>query len=228
MTGPAGPSDPRGPDTPVGADAPGCPRCPRPVVGAGPGRWRCAEHGEVPPLRRPDQRGYAAFLEHLHAAGDHPTVLPWPLGPTWTLSDHAWAGEPGCTVATLTCCSGASALDGPVDVMVVVEEPGVGLGARVAGVGEHAPGVEPGAGPPTARVRLDHQQVALWALSTSGSAPDLDRSVLVGEAGGRWLWLVLRPASAILLLREDWLLRAAADLGPVLVEIPFGGPRPPW
>ncbi len=211
---------------------PGCPRCTATPTPEGQG-WRCDEHGEVTPLWRPVEVGYGGFVEHLTASGDHPTLLPWPLGPSWTVTDHARVGGTagpgrGRTLATLTCCSGPSALDGPVDVLVVVEEAGVGLGARCAGVGEHQPGHDLAERPPAARVRLTHQSVPLWSLSTSGAAAELDRSVLVGEAGGRWLWLVLRPASAILMLREDWVLRDAAELGPVLVEVTFGGPRPPW
>ena len=56
---------------------------------------------------------------------------------------------------------------------------------------------------------------------------DFDRSVVAGEAHGRWLWIVLRPASAILLLRDDWILRDVSAVGPPLVEMPFGGPAPP-
>ena len=78
------------------------------------------------------------------------------------------------------------------------------------------------------RVRTENQQVPLWAVSTSGSAGDLDRSVVAGEAHGRWLWIVLRPASAILLLRDDWILRDVSTLGPPLLETPFGGPAPLW
>ena len=55
-----------------------------------------------------------------------------------------------------------------------------------------------------------------------------DRSVVVGEASGRWLWLVIRPASAILLLREEWQLRDVSGLGMALVEVPFGGPHTRW
>ena len=61
----------------------------------------------------------------------------------------------------------------------------------------------------------------------SSSDVELDRSVFAGEAGGRWLWVVLRPASAMLLLRDDWILRDVSGIGPPLVEMPFGGPRPP-
>ena len=78
------------------------------------------------------------------------------------------------------------------------------------------------------RVRTENQQVPLWAVSTSGSAGDLDRSVVAGEAHGRWLWIVLRPASAILLFRDDLILRDVSTLGPPLLETPFGGPAPLW
>jgi hypothetical protein len=66
--------------------------------------------------------------------------------------------------------------------------------------------------------------VALWPVSTfaDGADGEWDRSVVVGEAAGRWLWLVMRPASALLMLRDDWLLRDVSGLGPSLVELPFG------
>jgi hypothetical protein len=56
----------------------------------------------------------------------------------------------------------------------------------------------------------------------------LDRSVFAGEAGGRWLWVVLRPASAMLLLRDEWILRDVSRLGLPLVEMPFRDQRPLW
>jgi hypothetical protein len=40
--------------------------------------------------------------------------------------------------------------------------------------------------------------------------------------------MVLRPASALLLLRDDWILRDLSELGPPLVELSFGGPGPAW
>jgi hypothetical protein len=55
-----------------------------------------------------------------------------------------------------------------------------------------------------------------------------DRSVFAGEAGGRWLWLILRPASAALLLKDEWILVDLADLGPELIDLPFGGSPPAW
>jgi hypothetical protein len=205
-----------------------CPRCPTPL--AARSGWSCPEHGETPALRRPDEASYDGFAEVLATAGDFPTYLPWPMSPGWSVSDFAVVGERDAK-ATLTCSSGTSALDGPVDVFVVSEESGTGLGSRCAGTLHLDPGPEIGAGPPAVRVRIGSQSVPLWAVSTvSASSPDreLDRSVVAGEADGRWLWIVLRPASAILLLRDEWILRDVSGIGPPLVEMPFGGPGPTW
>ena len=209
-----------------------CPRCPTRLqapVDVGKG-WSCPEHGPTPALRRPDKASYDGFAEVLATAGEFPTYLPWPMSPGWNVSDFAVVGERDAK-ATMTCSSGTSALDGPVDVFVVSEESGTGLGSRCAGTIHLDPGPEIGVGPPTVRVRIGSQSVPLWAVSTvsAGSADhELDRSVVAGEADGRWLWVVLRPASAILLLRDEWILRDVSGIGPPLVEMPFGGPGPSW
>jgi hypothetical protein len=206
-----------------------CPRCPSPleapvddVTGTG---WACPEHGPTPPLRRPEEASYDAFAEMLATAGDFPTYLPWPMSPGWIVGDFAVVGERDAR-ATLTCSSGTSALDGPVDAFVVSEETGTGLGSRCAGTPHLDPGPEIGVGPPTVRVRVNSKSVPLWAVSTASTDSELDRSVVAGEADGRWLWVVLRPASAILLLRDEWILRDVSGMGPPLVEMPFGGPGP--
>lgn len=207
----------------------GCPRCATPVGSTGDdGGWSCPEHGVIAPLWRPDEVSYDAFVEHLGATATIPTYLPWPLSPGWRVTDFASVGHPGNGRAAMTCVSGTSELDGPVDVVVVSEEAGTGLGARVAGTPHDDPGDEVGRGQPTVRVRIDSQAVPLWPVSTSESRGEWDRSVVAGEAGGRWLWMVMRPASAMLLLRDDWILRDVSGLGPPLVELPFGGPAPSW
>ena len=207
----------------------GCPRCATPVArGGAAGGWSCPEHGLIVPLRRPREASYDAFAEHLLAADGFPTYLPWPLGPGWTVTDFAVVAEGARVRATLTSSSGTSELDGPVDLVVVAEETGTGLGARVAGIDRDDPGAEVGDGPPAVRVRVENQVVPLWLVSISAGTGELDRSVLAGEALGRWLWIVLRPASAILLLRGDWFLRDVSRLGAPLLETPFGGPAPLW
>ena len=62
----------------------------------------------------------------------------------------------------------------------------------------------------------------------ASTSSEFDRSVFAGEAQGRWLWIVLRPASAALLLNDEWILCDANELGPELIELPFGGNPPPW
>jgi hypothetical protein len=204
-----------------------CPRCPAPLGATSGGGHLCPEHGPTPALRRPEEASYDGFVEALRAAGDFPTYLPWPMSPGWSVSDFAVVGQDPAR-ATMTCSTGTSALDGPVDVFVISEESGVGLGARCAGTAHLDPGPEIGAGPPPVRVRIASQSVPLWSVSTADTEHELDRSVFAGEAGGCWLWVVLRPASAMLLLRDEWILRDVSGIGPPLVEMPFGGPRPTW
>ncbi|MEX0429361.1 DUF6758 family protein [Nocardioides sp. DS6] len=213
-----------------------CPRCPAPVARTGPdAAWSCPEHGPVVPVWRTEQPSYDDFVDHLTLAGGFPSYLPWPLGPGWQVTDFAVVGDADRASATLTAVSGTSDLDGPVEVLIVAEEAGVGLGARCAGTLGQDPGPEFGAGPPTAKLRVAHQLVPLWPLSPWSDQPgasdgvgEWDRSVVVGETEGRWLWVVLRPASAMLLLRDEWILRDASALGPALVELSFGGPGAGW
>jgi hypothetical protein len=200
----------------------GCVRCSAPVV-------PCPDHGGRAALWRPEEASYDAFAEHLATAQMFPTYLPWPISPGWTVTDFATVADGVRDArATLTCTSGTSELDGPVDVIVVAEEAGIGLGARCAGTRYDDPGTDIGDRPPAARVRIDRQWVNLWDISTSSDDGEFDRSVLAGEAAGRWLWVVLRPASALLLLHDDLILRDVSRDGPGLVELPFGGPRPGW
>jgi hypothetical protein len=204
-----------------------CPRCPAPLVATTGGAFWCPEHGPTPALRRPEEPSYDGFVEALRAAGDFPTYLPWPMSPGWTVSDFAVVGEDPAR-ATMTCTTGTSALDGPVDLFLISEESGVGLGARCARTAHLDPGPGIGDGPPPVRVRIGSQSVPLWSVTISDSEHELDRSVFAGEARGCWLWVVLRPASAMLLLRDEWILRDVSGLGLPLVETPFGGPAPAW
>ena len=114
-------------------------------------------------------------------------------------------------------------------MIVVSEEPGTGIGARCAGTRGRTPGRRrSGRGRRPRTCASGTHEVALWSVSTSQADADFDRAVLVGEAYGRWLWIVLRPASALLLLQDDWILRDVSAFGPAVVEIPFGGPPPAW
>lgn len=207
--------------------AAGCPRCSSPITGGEQDGWRCDVHGPITPLWRPSVANYEDLAELLRRC-TLPTLIPWPLSPGWTITDFGCVCRPGAEArATLASCSGVSDLDGVVELTVVSEEPGVGLGARCAGMNRTDPGADIG-GPPHAKLRLDGHPISLWSVSTSDCDRSFDRSVFAGEAHGRWLWLVLRPASAALLLSDEWILSDIHDLGPELIELPFGGHPPPW
>jgi hypothetical protein len=206
----------------------GCPRCSTPVATHGE-EVACPEHGVVRPLWRPDLPAYDAFVAHLDKAAGLPTWLPWPFAPGWQVSDFATvAGE-----AVLLTVTGPSTEDGEVELVVVSEERGVGLAERVAGTGPLDTHRGVWGEPPTVRVRVEGQPVPLWPVPTlvGGEHGDgeWDRTVLAGESAGRWLWLVLRPAAAALMLAGAGLeLRDAAGLGMSLVELPFGGAATRW
>ena len=208
---------------------PSCPRCPAPVAGGEDG-WHCPDHGGVAPLWRPESAAtYELLAQHLELSRRFPTLLPWPLSPGWSVTDFGCVAQPGREGRASFCSSaGPSDPDGMVELTVVSEEPGVGLGARCAGTTRTDPGGEVGLGAPHARVRLEGHPIALWSVSTSESSGTFDRWVLAGEAQGRWLWIVLRPASAALLLSDERILLDLNDLGPELVELPFGPNPPPW
>lgn len=204
-----------------------CPRCPVPLAEQGP-EHRCAEHGRVEPLWRPRVADYQSFAELLTRYEDLPTYLPWPMSPGWSIADFGCVGDGSAPSATLTTTVGTSDLDGEVSVCVLTEDPGVGVGARCAGAAHVDPGDQVGRGPPAVRVRAGNHPVPLWPVDAGDSGDPLARSVFAGETGGRWLWVVLRPASAALLLRDEWLLADVAGFGPQAVDMPFGGTPPHW
>ncbi len=217
---------------------PQCPRCGLEVAPRNDD-WVCHSHGAVPPLWRPEQASYEDLADQLRSSPELATYLPWPLPLGWAVTDFGVVGNtPADARATLACCSGASEFDGHVDLVIVTEEPGTGLGARCAGLADWDPAQVVADTAPSARIKVEGVGVALWTVSTwtgstetestSGADDVLDRAVFVGEAAGRWLWLVFRPASAMLLLNSEWLLQDVSDLGPALLEVEFGGPPPRW
>jgi hypothetical protein len=206
----------------------GCPRCASAVTEEA-GTWRCADHGSVPPLWRSSGADYEQLADHLVRGGTVPSFVPWPLAAGWAITDFGCVARPEAEGrACFVTCAGPSELEGVIEVTLVTEEPGVGLGARCAGLVRTDPGAEIGDGPPAAKVRVDGHPISLWQVSTSDADVDFDRTVLAGEAYGRWLWMVLRPPSAALLLRDEWILLDLAGLGPSLIDLPFADTPPAW
>ncbi|WP_342670921.1 DUF6758 family protein [Micromonospora inyonensis] len=219
-----------------------CPRCGGPVRGPDlmHTESRCLACGPVPPLHVPEHIGpeiVSSVVERIMAGptGGTPAVplwSPWPLPPGWTVTGVGWAGDDRTGVrATVVACAGPAPLGGgPADVVFVAEEPGVGLGTRLAGMPGPDPGprltealADPGPGHPehvaTAKIRVGGHPTPLWPVDSSP-----DRSAYAGEARGMWLHAIAWPASAGHLLAEDVVLHDLTEWTPP--ELVYGAPSP--
>jgi hypothetical protein len=182
--------------------------------------WSCEQHGAVAPMHLVPHPA----VESLRKAADHsgvPLWCPLPLLPGWSITGLAIAGdERSKAKATVLALSGPSPLGGPADLLLVAEEPGVGAGARFAGIES----LDPGActdGAPEAKVEASGHPTALWRVASSP-----DRSAFVGEAMGVWLYAVLWPPAAELVLLEHVVLHDLRDVAHTGADLPFGAPSP--
>jgi hypothetical protein len=203
-----------------------CPRCGRtlhePTVWSS--AWRCDWHGEVHPLLpafSPSREGLDGLLRSLRpGTAGVPAWLPWPLPAGWLVTGFAGAGDERTGVrACAVALSGPNPLGGPADMVVVAEEPGVGLGAGLAGLDEVDPGAGFASAPPVATASFGNHDFPLWLVD----APE--RATFAGEVEGLWLWLVLWPDTAGALLVEPIRLRDLRDPGQDL-DLPFGAVSP--
>ena len=201
--------------------AAGCPRCGRAVHAptAWSSAWRCDLHGEVHPLFpafRPSREG----LDGLLRTAGVPVWLPWPLPAGWLVAGFAGAGDERTGVrACAVALSGPNPLGGPADMLVVAEEPGVGLGAALAGLASVDPGAGFATALPIAVASFGNHDFPLWQVDSP------DRAVFAGEIKGYWLWIVLWPETAGALLIEPIGLRDLRDPGQDL-DLPFGAASP--
>jgi uncharacterized protein DUF6758 len=105
-------------------------------------------------------------------------------------------------------------------MFLVSEEPGLGLGARHAGLCGPDPGDGFGSGPPDAKLEAAGHPTALWSLPTTQ-----DCAAFVGEAKALWLWVLVWPATAGVLLYDSLELADLRD-GYVEAELAFGAVSP--
>jgi hypothetical protein len=184
--------------------------------------WRCEEHGAVPPFHVAHQVGQE-ILDIARQRVGVPLWLPWPPLPDWTVTGIGWAGDERAPAsATALACSGPAPLGGVADVVLVAEEPGVGLGARFAGIAGPDPGpllTEELGMAAHAKVHAAGRPTPLWSIPSGDG-----RSAYVGEAMGRWLWAVAWPAAAGYVLAEHLILHDLRDGLPG--ELVFGAPSP--
>lgn len=198
-----------------------CPRCQGPAHAptAWSSAWRCELHGEIQPLalaRMPTEDGLRALVRQARV----PVWLPWPLPPGWLVSGFTGAGDDRTgTRATVVSLSGPNPLGGPADMLIIAEEPGIGLGAGLAGL----PGPDPGDGfaasQPNATVEVGNHDAPLWLVESDGKA------VFAGEVAANWVWLVLWPDTAGTLLLEPLPLRDLRDPTQEF-DVPFGALSP--
>jgi hypothetical protein len=164
----------------------------------------CPTHGRVDPLHPPVP---AEALDLVAARADVPVWVPDPPPVGWQVTGLRYAGhERTGWTAVVVAVSGPNPLGGDADLLLIAEEPGVGVGCWYAGL----PGPDPGAPvgrPPDAEISVAHHNAHLWACP--GTLPD--RAAYVGEAAGLWLWVVAVPAAAELLLLERLRLADAHD-----------------
>lgn len=182
--------------------------------------WRCAVHGDVAPFQvtprlTPDS------VSVLAAAATVPVWSPLPLLAGWTLTGTAKAGDERTRGrAVVTAFAGPSPLGGPADLLLIAEEPGVGVGARFAGIDALDPGAVAD-GVPDAKIEAGGHPTALWRCD---SAPD--RVAFAGEAAGVWLYAVLWPPAAELVLLEQVVLHDLRDPAHRELVLPLGAPSP--
>jgi hypothetical protein len=188
----------------------------------------------VAPLHPP----VMASTEALRGAANRchvPLWVPWPPPPGWVFSGLRLAGDDHSgTVATVVALSGSNPLPEAdprsmleltgADLLLVAEQPGIGLGAHLAGLR----GVDPGARiAETASREVAHLKLVaaghdtpLWSLEVPGEC-----AAYVGEAAGVWLWALLWPVHAAALLLEPFELIDARDPG-LELDLPFGALSP--
>jgi hypothetical protein len=204
---------------------PVCARCGGPLrpPGLWSSRWQCERDGAVEPYVVWPRVG-PDTLDYVRTKSTVPLWIPWPLPHGWVLSGLAYAGdEREGAHASVVACTGPSPLGGAAELLLIAEDPGVGLGARYAGMEGMDPGDGIGDGPPDAKISAAGHPTPLWLVPAAA-----DAAVFVGEAKGRWLWLLLWPATAGVLAYDELTLldAAASDSRDRALDLDYGALSP--
>jgi hypothetical protein len=161
---------------------------------------------------------FAAMVDTAIQALPAPLWVPWPPPAGWRFAGlcHGTV-PPGAGSGTAACWSGTDPFGDPVETLFVCEEAGSGLGGLFSGLHTHYPTPNVGIGPPDARFLVEGRTTSLWSVE----AVD-DRAAYVGEAAGRWLWVVVHPAEGSSLVLSPLTLVDARSLGAELAVLPLG------
>jgi len=180
------------------------------------GHWWCSADGMVAPLGGYEEPSVHVLLKHITDA-QMPTWLPWPMPANWSVSGVGRAVE-APEQATVLACSGPDPIAGDADLVMVCEEPGVGLGAFYAGAAGLDVGRQISGFPAATRIMVGQHAAPLWWVGERD-----DRDVLVGEASGRWLWIIAWPATAGAMIRDGTTFVDLRTLLGQLDVIPLSG-----
>jgi hypothetical protein len=195
-----------------------CPRCFSVLVDEhGDGSLSCREHGLVLPMQ-PSTAADADVANQVAAISAVPLWTPWPPPVGWRLAALQVVGEDGGPWRAVA--SGLQAEDrvwGPGEIVLVAEEPGVGLGSALAGIDALDAGAA-AVGQPYTSVVASERATWLWLVD----GPD-DGVALVGERDACWLWVLIKAPQAHVLAVDLPPLADVRDLGAEAQLIPTGG-----
>jgi hypothetical protein len=178
---------------------PVCVRCDGPLTPPdSSGRWTCAHHGAVEPLH-PAVPAEPHHLADTASSSAVPVWLPWPPPRDWVVSGVRRTAGTGMARGVVLALSGPGVTERRAELLVVAEEPGVGLGAAYAGLDTTDPGPELAALPADTKVGADGHSIPMWSLPVL----DGDHAVYVGEAAGCWLWAIVWPVTEWMVVHDD-------------------------
>lgn len=199
-----------------------CPRCSAEVSppGLSTADYQCPVHGSVVALA-PATSAEPSKIRQIAARATVPLWMVWPLPEGWLATGIRWCrrGDQK-VVGVATSVTGRGVSFGPSDLVVIAEEPGVGLGARYAGLDTPDPGDRISRLPADTKIHIAGHPTALWNVPVED-----DHAVYVGEAEGCWLWLIGWPELAWAGIHDDLRLVdvRASDWS---VDLPLGALSP--
>ncbi|MCA0328566.1 MAG: hypothetical protein LCI03_01525 [Actinobacteria bacterium] len=198
--------------------SPVCVRCGGPVAVVGD-EWTCGTHGRIEPLHQP----LPAEHHHLWDVASSSAVPVWvPVPPPsgWTASGVRRTGGTGPARGVALSLQGPGVTTRVAELVIVSEEPGVGLGAAYAGIDGTDPGPEITSLPRDTSLHVGGQRAPLWSLPVS------DRSAYVGEAAGCWLWVVAWPVTEWMVIHDSLTLLDLRENRERVAEVPVGALTP--
>ncbi len=164
----------------------------------GQDRWACDVHGAVEPLHLAVPAEPHHLVDVASSSGV-PVWLAWPPPYDWAVTGVRRTATTGMARGVAVSYAGPGLVSRQAELVIVAEEPGVGLGASYAGLDTTDPGSELASLPADTKVSAGGHMTALWSLPVR----EPDRVVYVGEAAGCWLWAIVWPVGEWMVVHDD-------------------------